>query len=785
MYKVIIGGSTVSLTDINRCIEKLEEILFQEQGNNEITISAEVEIEAFDQLLISYLLAYHSRIKELKVVIELPFNSSRTPGRNSDIAYQLYQYRTFAYISTKYIIYDLVFQDRTSKQDLDWEKSIDFGTGMFVFSSKFFPVLLVDDDAVKFDQLFRSSLHSQLMARGVTPHQLQNQGLWDIESSKVKSNLHRFLKNTSSPLDPAGSFLNLAYMYFIYALDQAKIASAYFTENLRSGLTGAPVTIGDLNVEDSKKYYKQVGFVFSELENCSIFHQFMFATMMSNDELKTIDKGQLAVNKDNYKLWVSKITNIWDFVKDLVAGIIELAKNIMEHCSPEPGAISVRVMSMENWTKIKGGVLGQNDFYQSYKNRLISEKFSETWSLVDVNVIDLGRKGIINKLMENTAKMLEGPGSRRLKELLAEDLASLKEQDVTFSNFLDTSKRQLNQQSKRSIAHFGLLTLSRLVTFNNGLIAGSTIGPLDSGERETACFPELPIQYNAPVGIGTNFQIVLPIRKKGKMASNLPHNISTPSETTAKEIIGIEQLFDYQFLKVEDKIENEEFIIENNVTYLIEFRFNGAEIYGREDIGLLYDGIENRMNAVLNKSISQYIICLNFDEVIIDESNLFRLHGMIELNYPSAPIIIYNLANVTYQNLVLINEDFHRINRSLDYWNSKISTLVYNFIEVRGDRFNFCDVLFGASLDDFLYVNWLTSFATFNSTVIFRQQEMLEKFVDGDPVQITYPNKGLLFYNKHSVLPFELILKDAKEDTLFEQNTMVLLKNELVGEKKL
>lgn len=785
MYKVKIDGSTVSLVDINHCIEKLEKILFQDHGNYELTISAEREIEAFDQLLIAYLLAYHSRIRKLKVIIELPYNSSRTSGRNSNVAYQLYQCRTFAYISTKYVIYDLVFQDRTLKQDLNWEKLIDFGTGMFVFSSKFFPVLLVDDDTKKFDQLFRTSLHGQLMAKGISTSHLRNQSLWDSESSKVKSNLHGFLKKTSSPLDPENSFLNLAYMYFIFALDQAKIASVYFSENLKVGSGGVPFTIGDLDIEDSKNYYKQVSFVFSELEHSSIFHQFMFATLMSDDELRTIGTGKLVLQNDNFKLWVSKITNIWDFVQDLVAGIIELAKNIMEHCSPEPGAISVRILSLENWMKIKAGVLGQEGFYQSYKDRLISERFGESWSLVEVNVVDLGRKGIVKKLMENTSAMVERTNEGKLKGLLLEDLISLEQREVTFSNFLDTSKRQLNQQSKRSIAHFGLLTLSRLITFNNGLIAGSTIDSFNPEQREIACFPNMPINYSAPVEVGTNYQIVLPIRKKSKMATNLPHNISTPSETTAKEIIGIEQLFNYQFLTVNDKIESEEFIVEHHVKYLIEFRFSGAEIHGREDIELLYDGIEDRMKVVIDKDIKEYIICLNFDEVVIDESNLFRLHGMIELNYPSSPIIIYNLPNATYQNLLFINEDFHIINSSLDYWNSKISTLVYNFNEVRGDRFNFCDVLFGASPDDFLYVNWLTSFATFNSTVIIKQKDMIEKFVDGKPFQVTYPNKGLLFYNKHSVLPFELILNGTAENTLFEQNTMVLLKNELVGGGKL
>lgn len=774
MPTITINDDNLSIATVKECVEMLDHISPENDKDKKLDIIATRQIRNIDPMLFAYLMIYHEKIKGLQVHIELRQNSLSSEGK--DIIYQLFQYSTYAYLITGKTIFTVEYLDKGQKafQNFQWEKINVFPTNWFVVSESFFPIMLISEDEILFNKLFQISLKTLLSQNNRDIKRLERGINWISNSESMRNNYHAFYRSNSYPSEPGNAIINLACMHFVSALHNSKIAHLYF-ENTPNTTTRA----GNLSHEDTMAYYKKITPIFDELLHTSIFHIFFFSTILSTEMLEDSNSGRVELSAKTEDDLIQKITNLWGFTKDLLAGVKELAKNIKEHSKPPLGAISVRLFKIKKWQDLKSAPLNETQAYQNFTTYLKKKNFSDESSILDINVVDIGQKGIISTLKTSSSDLLQKIKGKNpvFEQLISDDIAELgNSQSFGLINLLSISKHQLNQQSKRSIAHFGLLTLSKLVESNQGIISASSQNELKESGREVICMPEEINNTIKPVEIGTNFHIILPINPSESKISKLPHKITLPAETTAKDIEGLETLLDYEINEYEDSLAD--LIISRGIKYLINIDTDNHSLKGRQDEEKIWKEIASKISVVHNSRIPKPVICLNVRNLEIDESQLFRLLGKFELYFPNLPIIIYNLPNERYEALININEAFHEQNPRIDYWNSNIATLVYSYIDINGEQFNFSDVLYGATKEEFMQLNWHISYASMNSTAVIYKDYMLKKITKLN--EDINPNTNLLFFNKNNLLPFDLLLLGVDgTSSLFEENTTLLLNNKL------
>jgi hypothetical protein len=198
----------------------------------------------------------------------------------------------------------------------------------------------------------------------------------------------------------------------------------------------------------------------------------------------------------------------------------------------------------------------------------------------------------------------------------------------------------------------------------------------------------------------------------------------------------------------------------------------------RDDETILWKKIKKNIDPLTERlRQGQILFSLSLNQIQVNESQLFRLLGNWELHYPAFPLVITNVQNETYQKLLIVNGDFHKLNPLLDYWNANIATIIYSYITVKNGRFYFADILWGKERPDFINLNWIINHTNFNSTVLLNKDRMkneVEKYQ-----QTLNTNTEIAFYNNNTLLPFDLIFEGEGITTLFEHNALVLLKNEI------
>lgn len=779
MRIINIENTIISINDIQRCLEAFERILNGQDSTKSIVISANTRIVGVDPLLISYFILFKKQIPELQITLDLPFNPNETD--NDQLEYQLKQFGTYAYLMTGMEIFQVVFGRGNSELLVRFNLNVlsSFPDRWFVFSADFFPMLFITQSAQDFDFLFTESLYSLSERYNSNISKLEKGIAWDKNSEILKKNYHSFLRQKSIPNERKKSLVNLARMAFVNSLDEAKIAHLYFEEEYKLADYNSynKIQAGNLVNDKAYEYFKIIRPIFEEVKSSSLCHQFFFSTILATEILKDKANGREALTDATRISFTNKINNLWGFTKDLVLGIKELAKNIREHSNPSDGVISVRLFGIKKWIQTKTLLQNENSIYSRYKDHLLGTVYNDETSVIEINVIDMGKLGVIPTLIKNTESVFSKVSGKNfeIEKLITEDIENLKSKKIGFYNLLDTSTQQLNQQSKRSIAHFGLLTLSKLVAHNNGLIVASTQNMNSSPFRESVCIPKFIPNYSHPLQIGTNYSIVLPINPIQSYTTHLPHKINLPSETSAKDIKGVEELFQYELLDSSSLKSSSS--IKTASKYIIEVKFENTRLNNREDEDSFWNKVVNDIASFKNYTEVRFILCLNFKNVTINESQLFRLLGKCELNFPSVPIILLNIENDCYQKLIKVNGEFHSQNPNLAYWNENISTLVYSYQKIRNDQFNYSDVLWGKTRKDFVYLNWLVSFSALNSTSLLHK-DSIKKSVATENQKVR-PNTDMFFLNDSNLLPFELILKGENDMTLFEENTLVLLKNEL------
>jgi hypothetical protein len=782
MQTIPINNKFVSLHNIQQCIESFEKIKSSRNSKKRLVITAKEHLEGIDPILISYFILFKKQVPDLQVTIELPYNPLPDNPLETEIEpiqFQLMQFGTFAYLMTGAGVFQIVFGIGKKKRlvEFDLNKYPSFPERWFVFSASYFPILLISEDFDFFEFIFNKKLSELAENYNFDINKIPTE--WSKSSEQVKRSYHSYLRKESIPNERLKALFNLALMAFVNSLDEAKIAHLFFKDNYKKSDFNHTNRIQAGNLQNKKafKYFSAVEPVFEELKNSSLCHQFFFSTILATEMLSDKALGRDALTEASKTSFINKIRNLWGFTKDLVAGVKELAKNIREHSDPRLGVISVRLFEVKKWIQNKNFSENDNSIFSKYNDYILSRGYDGNSSVIDINILDIGKSGVIPTLIKDTKTLFSKISGRNnvIENLIREDIVNLKSKKIGFRNLLDTTAQQLNQQSKRSIAHFGLLTLSKLVEYNNGLVIASSQNDNSNNNREPICIPEFKQNYYHPIKIGTYYNIVLPINPNKSYVTHLPSKLDIPSETSAKDVKGIEELFNYETVNLSELRNN--LHINPERKYLIQINFKGTHLNNREDEERFWDKILSALSSLKINAGIKYAFCFNLLNVVINESQLFRFLGKCELDFPSVPIIILNIENTCYQKLIKINGEFHVQNPNLAYWNENIATLIYSYQKILDARFNYSDVLWGKTKEEFVHLNRLVSFSSFNSTSILHPA-LIDKMIS-NAVESVNPKTDMFFLNTNNLLPFDLLLKGSENTTLFEENAIVFLSNEL------
>ncbi|MDT0608037.1 hypothetical protein [Croceitalea rosinachiae] len=793
----------VGIADVQMCIGQIESCLSQNQkikeGKDKIKsfrILVEKKIREFDPLLIGYLTLFLQREKDISITINFSKNPNYKIKDENSFIFQMRQYCVYAYISTG-VYPELQFGGQTC--NIIWGGK--FVNNTYVASRSIFPLLFIygtrnNRRVLDFELLFTKSLEALIDG----PENFKQLGIkklnelpadvsWYRSGEKMIKEYNRSIISKVNAKDRRASMIGLARMYFNYALEEAKIAHLYFKrdwndENYKTKLKG--LQAGNIkNLEEIKDYYDNIKGVFEELAKSSILHQIIYSTVLSTVMLKS-KGGRDALTKDTKKDFTDKIIGLWKYTADVCVCLKEMAKNISEHSTDasgnqaRPGALSIRRYSKGDWNQLRSA----DKFYKNYAFTFESE----VKGILEVNAFDLGEIGVMKKLITDTQRLYKKYESNSaFRAPLEKDRNRLERGEVSLKDLIDLRSNHLNFQVKRSMAHLGLLILSKLIGENQGILSVASYGHNDSKDRRTASTAAITNDVEFPIEKGTIFNISLPIKTGETLRSDLPTRLKVPSETTAMEIKGIEALFKYEIIQPEEF--GRDYKVDPNKIYIIQiFTEISQAISGREDEELWFERIQDQIDLLPVLKISgKFVFLLNFENSKdLDESHLFRLLGKMSLVFSSVPLIVCGLTNQLFIKLIRVNEVFNSEKpNGVSFWNENMATLVYSSTKIMGDTFYLIDVLWGKEEKDFIAINKMAEQVSFNSLFLGSNPDWIrskEKELQENNLERLNPDSPLLFYNKNLPLPFDLILKDGDGHTYFEKNATVLLQNRLKAE---
>ncbi|MET1260219.1 hypothetical protein ABV409_12795 [Flagellimonas sp. DF-77] len=790
----------IGIADVQSCIGQIESCLRQNQEIKEekekiksFTILVEKKIREFDPLLIGYLTLFLQREKDIHITINFSKNPNYRIKDENSFIFQMRQYRVYAYISTG-VYPELQFAGQPV--GLIWGGK--FVNNTYVASRSIFPLLFIystrdNGRVLDFELLFTKSLEALIdgpdnfKKLGIKKlNELPTDVPWYRSNEKMMKAYNRSIISKVNPTDRKASMIGLARMYFNYALEEAKIAHLYFKrdwndKNYKANLKG--LQAGNIKKsEEIKDYYDNIKGVFDELAKSSILHQIIYSTVLSTVMLKS-KGGRDALTKDTKKDYIDKIIGLWKYTTDVCVCLKEMAKNISEHSTnasgntARPGALSIRRYSKDDWKQLRSA----DKFYENYTLTF----GSEVKGILEVNAFDLGEIGVMKKLITDTQRLYKKYESNSvLRAPLQKDRNRLERGEVNLKDLIDMRSNHLNFQVKRSMAHLGLLILSKLVEENQGMLSVASYDHNDSKDRRTASTAATADDVEFPIKKGTIFNISLPIKTGETLKSDLPTRLKVPSETTAMEIKGIEALFKYKIIQPEEFVKDYKADPDKIYVIRISTKFRQA-ISGREDEELWFKEIQNQIDLLPALKISgKFVFLLNFEESKdLDESHLFRLLGKMSLIYSSVPLIVCGLTNQLFRKLIRVNEVFNSEKpNSISFWNENMATLVYSSTKINEDTFYLIDVLWGKEEKDFIAINKMADQVSFNSLFLGSNPDWIQskdKELQEKSLERLNPDNPLLFYNKNLPLPFDLILKDDDGRTYFEKNATVLLQNRL------
>ena len=709
IYRVSIKEEG-SFFNYSECIKTFKEIIIDKHNEPELEIIVKEKINEFDFALIGHLILM--KIKFPAIIISLIFQKNafedsriKDVEKHNHLIWKIRQSMVHAYFASNIEVFSII---DSSGEIANINTEIKRKGNWFVFSTEFLPIISINEDNYKGN--FEKSVKFLKIKNPISELRSEDDFYGYCRDFLIKKINHNNYYQIMA---------QLAYYKTLQSARSLRHYLFYVNKDFEKKLDRDSIYVGNVQ-DDSKKraYWEEIIPIFKELKNRPPIYSLIFSTLTSSKKFITTEIGNANIEE------VSKeLIKLWEFTKQLIYGLNELAKNIVEHTTSKHGILT-------------GYITGENEF--------------------KINIFDYGNKSIITTLKETTKATFNSlKETSILKQLFNDDYDTLCGKDFKFEYLFNSNQEHLlNQQTKRATIHLGLLILSRLISENKGKLFVSS-----SDSERVHIYPEKEKSFGY-FPIGTNYQIQLPT-KRGKI--NSYNQITSPSLQNMENALSIEKLLFYG--ENNDKSQKQ-----------INIELKNPKESGRTFEGAIWNSLITQLSNELSKQPEDNnLICVSFGELheIIDASQLFRLLGNWELFYPTKNLIIFDIDIKLYFELLEINKSFLKTGKNLAYWNSDAITLFYSFFKIKDNqKFYFTDALWGKIRNDFIYINTLIQKNNFNALSYHKE---FPKKISNYKQNV----KNHFFYNNRALLPFDLLIKDKSNTTIFEHNAKALLCNEL------
>lgn len=752
---IVISSKYISQATIDQCIERYQ--LIRHDIAPLLTILVESELIDIDILLFAHLLLFKSEAPRLKIHLEFK------QAQSYPLILKLRNYMVYAILNLGMEVFDLTYPDNSGYRTANITNTL---TVDFVaLSGKVIPLLFITQESYR--SLFEQDI-SHLLGAISFEYEADHVALFNKYSSYAKMQVVDIRRNTDS-------VQQLARFAYYNALFEAKIFAFYYDQAYTEHkITRPKLKLGSLQGKEAYELFDSIRYVFDELRTKPAIYQFIYATFLSSELLPNY------VNSKTKVAYQNAIINLWQLTQHIVSGLVELAKNIYQHTSNGTGVITGRVYRSGVWEQLKTDHAEAGDLIDLYTRQFKKELREKELAFLDLNIIDAGTDGVTNMLFKNSE-----PENypELLSSELEEDRQRIRNREIRFRHFLNPqSEVLLNQQAKRASAHLGLLAFAKLIGDIGGLLrASSWEGNESEKKREHVLIPEYVPAEQAPLSaLGTNYHVVIPFRPFAAVEKTDEDTFDQTPLSNAPILRGIETLLQYRLV---DGMVTGELPIDSRQHIILRLSPKKANIYNRTEEAAFWAGlIDTKTTSRLTVALKQpdNLIGLDLDGSNINGSQLFRLLGKWELQFPNKALLVYNLPTTVYKELKEINELFvARKDHNFAYWNAHSLVTFYSFVRYGRDqlRFYFTDMLWGRTREDFLNLNKLIRKTSFNATCLLEDpHEKIKPLSEADSHLISrFP----MFHSGTTLLPLDLLLTTRNEISLFEHNAMVLLQKEI------
>ena len=513
--------------------------------------------------------------------------------------------------------------------------------------------------------------------------------------------------------------------------------------------------------------------VLIEKESNSIFHR-----KGSPENIKTLD-------------------SLIAFCNNLITGLRELAKNVIEHSSSN-GVITIRKYNKSVIQNLKAD--DENSYFNLKKNIDIQR-------FLDINVIDLGAVDIKNKYVESleTSKesFLESLKSRRTDykdkvELYQElensisisfndDIEIIKDKEFPFYKLFIKNKldgvNHLSVQKNKLISKIGLQYFTTIVKDKyDGFIKISSISE-KAVLYKTNKGEEFNVKNNNEfIHFGTFYNCIVPLKKwediNTSIVSNKTHSISQDSNS-------FNELSNLNYISSKEEISEKYKVNEKNIidfTAVFKNSFNSTKY---DDFFNLFFDIETlEVNNSLEFSRND-IIAISCNELqkdsITNASHWIRFIWTLANFFQN--IILYDIDLKYYKSIIGLRRSFH--DNDIDLWEDDSRVLFYSKKgnNSKNEYYRYgVNILAGKNELEYNFLNtsiWKHHYS-------FKGEDIFEINKD-TTIQTSKHLESVLFSKKGNLHYFEVLLKTStlneNKISLFEKSVQYSL-NTLLEEKQ-
>lgn len=689
---------------------KYKEVILKSTECIDFNIICRDLVDDIDLSFIGHLILMKMKSKKISIKLVLPINACERKEEINSAVWKLKQSMVHAYYTAGIDIFKIIDYDgkviSADAKKIEW----------FVLSEKFMPIIFLNED-----NYYRAFENYDIKLKN-------NNRVFGVgEVYKIglsEEALYQYCRRSLFELVNENNYLDiLSTLAFYRSLKDVRLLRKYIYSRIyrysyecdRIGSVRDRHLISD--------YCERVLVVFDEMRYMPGIYSLIFSVLTSTNLINSkITNTDIGPESD-------KIIKLWGFTKELVFGINELAKNIIQHSTTKEGVLS----------------------------GFIDEKRE-----LQFNVLDYGERGVLSTLKERTKSLKE---KERGGGVYTDDYEKMNSHEFNIGDLFEiNSSSFLNQQSKRTTAHLGLMIFRKLIVENKGWFWVVSCGEKNGMDEYRYGFDADYMEGR--MSIGTNYHLCL---RTDVEKDECYRNIMLPEFQNIENALNVGELLQYAS---EDEYDYK------NHGRIIDIRIDFGVINNESD---LWEAFVCDLNIKIKKyaiggDISDFIISIGFKDLDgkLDGSKLFRFLGKWEAEYPLVDLIVYNIPLDIYIELIKINRIFVSSARkgSMPFWNDSSVVVIYSYLKLDEDRVvYFADAIWGKTEGEFRLINSIINKNNYN--VISYDYNDMDFSLNSD---VCVDNK--MFYKGKSLLPFDLLIK-VNGESIFEINMKRLLCSEL------